>query len=54
MPEDNEIEARPRPKPRGRGRADAKILAPRPLWPRGLNITVNSKFMCAAVIGCTA
>jgi len=49
MPDyDNEIEARPRPKPRGRGRgqsfeaeAEAKILASRPLWPRGLNITAK-------------
>ena len=36
--------ARPRPKPRGRGQsfeavAEAKILASRPLWPRGLNTT---------------
>jgi len=46
---DAETEAkasRPSPKPnlRGRGRgqifeAEAKILASRPLWPRGLNIT---------------
>jgi len=45
-----EIEARPRPKPRGRGRgrgrgqsfeteANFGLLASRPLWPRGLNIT---------------
>ena len=36
----NNIEARPRPKVRGRGQlveanAEAKILASRPVWPRG-------------------
>ena len=35
-------DARPRPIPRGQGQsfeAEAKILASRPLWPRGLNIS---------------
>jgi len=38
---------RPRPKLRGRGqifKAEAKILAPRLLWPRGLNITGHIQY----------
>jgi len=29
---------------RDRGQAEAKILASRPLWPRGLNITVSQPY----------